>query len=343
MAKDKQHELQTCGGWGAKIGAGQLSDLLSKLPKKYDPNLIIGYDSQDDAAIYQVSEDVAVIQTLDFFPPVVSDPYLFGQIAAANALSDVYAMGGKVATAMNIVGYPRGQSFDDLEKIMQGGAEKVQEAGGVLAGGHSIHNDSTLYGLSVMGLVHPDHVKANNAPRVGDVLIMTKKLGIGIITSANNSGKAKPEAFEEACQYMKTLNKYGVEAMEGFDVSSITDITGFGLLGHLTEMVENNVTAVINSEAVPYIEDAYRCCGELGILPGGAAKNWDHFGEQITFQDVDPVLQNILFDPQTSGGLMISVSPDDAEAFLENLHKNNVTATIVGEIVDREDHAIIVK
>lgn len=289
-----------------------------------------------------MSSDLAIIQTTDFFPPVVADPYLFGQIAAANALSDVYAMGGRVATAMNIVGYPREHSFEDLEKIMLGGAEKVQEAGGILAGGHSIHNESTIYGLAVMGLVHPDKVKANNSPQEGDVLIMTKKLGIGIITSANNAGKAKEEAFIEACEYMRTLNKYACEAIGEAKVSSITDITGFGLMGHLYEMVGEKVTAFIDSSQVPYIEDAYRCCG-LGVLPGGAKRNMEHFGDHIQMDITDQVLQKILYDPQTSGGLMISVKARDAESYLNRLRDAGVTAHKIGEITAKQDKAIIVK
>lgn len=316
--------------------------MLSKLPKNHDDQLLVGYDSADDAAVYRVSDDLAAIQTLDFFPPVVDDPYLFGQIAATNALSDVYAMGGRVATAMNIVGYPRNKSFSDLDKIMQGGAEKVLEAGGVLAGGHSIHNDSVLYGLSVMGLVSPSRILQNNQPHSGDVLVLTKKLGVGIITSAHNKGECSSAAFDEAVESMCTLNKYAAEVMENFPISSCTDVTGFGFLGHLMEMVEENVTAIIDSRAIPYIEEAYDCANK-GIRTGGASRNFNHFGKDVLLKTEDRLLTDILYDPQTSGGLLISLPQDKAEAFMASLKEARVPAWQVGHFVEREDYAIVVE
>lgn len=340
--KYEEDKLETCGGWGAKIGAGHLSEMLSQLPKNHDDQLLVGYDSADDAAVYRISDDVAAIQTLDFFPPVVDDPYLFGQIAATNALSDVYAMGGRVATAMNIVGYPRNKSFADLEKIMQGGAEKVQEAGGVLAGGHSIHNDSVLYGLSVMGLVSPERILQNNQPQAGDVLFLTKKLGVGIITSAHNKGECSQTAFDEAVESMRTLNRYAAEVMEDFPISSCTDVTGFGFLGHLMEMVEANLTAKIDASAVPYIEEALECA-KKGIRTGGAGRNLNHFGKDILIKAEDALLADILYDPQTSGGLLISLSQNKAKEFMASLEAAGVSAWQVGHFVERDSHAIIVE
>lgn len=238
MSEKKDIVFCTGGGCTAKLGAGVLSRILEKLPRgEKDPNLLVGYDSRDDAAVYQVTEDLALVQTVDFFPPMVDDPYIFGQVAAANALSDVYAMGGEVKTALNLVCFPESMDLNVLGQILQGGAEKVAEAGGILAGGHSIADTGVKYGLSVTGLVNPKKLYANDAGQPGDRLILTKALGVGLICSANRVGEVTKEQMDGAVQSMTTLNKTAVEISRKYTVHACTDVTGFGFLGHLHEMM----------------------------------------------------------------------------------------------------------
>ena len=228
----------TGGGCTAKLGAGVLSRILEKLPRgEQDPNLLVGYDSKDDAAVYRITDDLALVQTVDFFPPMVDDPYTFGQIAAANALSDVYAMGGEVKTALNLVCFPESMDLNVLGEILRGGAEKVAEAGGILAGGHSIADTGVKYGLSVTGLVDPHRLTANDTGRPGDQLILTKALGVGLICTANRVGEAAPEQMEAAIRSMTTLNKTAAEIARKYEVHAATDVTGFSFLGHLHEML----------------------------------------------------------------------------------------------------------
>ena len=227
------------GGCTAKLGADVLKHILSKIPKgEKDISLLVGYDSSDDAAVYRISDDMAIVQTLDFFPPMVDDPYIFGQIAAANALSDVYAMGGEVKTALNIVCFPEKMDLNILGKIMQGGAKKVNEAGATLAGGHSIADDSVKYGLSVMGLVNPDKIYENNKAEPADILILTKKLGVGLVCNAQRVGQAFKGSLDEAIESMTTLNKKASEISRNYEIHACTDVTGFGFLGHLNEMIK---------------------------------------------------------------------------------------------------------
>ena len=303
--------------------------------------MMIGYDSSDDAAVYKINDDVAIIQTLDFFPPMVEDPFTFGKIAAANALSDVYAMGGEVALALNIVAFPEKLDPGILGEILRGGAEKVREAGGVLAGGHSIHDDSVKYGLSVMGTVHPGRVLANNTPRVGDAMVLTKPLGVGIITTAYKVGEASLEAYELAVESMQSLNKYAARIMKQFKVHACTDITGFGLLGHLREMLRDDISAVINAGQVPYFPQAMDCAREFLITAGGQ-RNRNFVGKDVRFENVPMAMQEILLDPQTSGGLLIAVSPGDAGLMLEQMRSGGVQAGIIGYITERQDRGIVV-
>lgn len=340
---DKTTELEICGGWNAKIGPGSLSEILGGLPKQFDPNLLVGYDSSDDAAVYQVSEDVAVIQTTDFFPSMVKDPYDFGRIAATNALSDVYSMGGKVITALNIVAYPDNtQPLDALAEILRGGAEKVLEAGGVLAGGHTIRQDPPLYGLAVAGVVHPDRIVTNNGCRPGDALIATKKLGVGIVTTAHNKGLIDDASFEEAIESMTTLNKYAAEIMLEYQVTACTDITGFGILGHLIEMVEEDVSAEIDVSKVPIIPGAYEAA-KAKLTTGGAKRNREHYERLIDFQMDDVAMEEVLFDPQTSGGLLITVPQDQLAGIMQAYQAANIQASHIGTITERKDKLITVK
>ncbi len=341
---NRKDEIVFCRGGGctAKLGPGMLGKVLEQIPRMKDPNLLIGYDSSDDGAVYKLREDLAVVQTLDFFPPMVEDPYVFGQIAAANALSDIYAMGGDVKTALNIVCFPENWDLNILGKIMLGGSEKVKEAGGILAGGHSIADQEVKYGLSVLGTIHPDKVFANNQCREGDRLILTKPLGTGIICTANRIGEASEEALDQAVRSMTTLNKYASETIRKYRVHGCTDVTGFGLLGHLNEMLGDVFSAVLCSDRVPYIKEAFAYAGEF-FLTGAAQRNRNHMEGQVEFQNVPFEMEEILFDPQTSGGLLVSLAPEDGEACLEDIKKLGLPCGMIGTVVKRREKKIYVK
>lgn len=339
---EKNLNMIVCGGWNSKIGPGSLSKLLKDLPKRKDENLLVGYESSDDAAVYKISEDKAIIQTLDFFTTMVNDPYLYGQIAATNALSDVWAMGGEVVSALNIVTFPEKEDYEKLHLILKGGAEKVHEAGGVLAGGHSIHDTTAKYGLSVTGIVHPDRILMNNSCKEGDLLILTKPLGVSIINTAFMIKECSEKAFEKCIKQMTTLNKYAADIMKKYKVNSCTDITGFGLLGHLVEMLDNKFSAKLYSEKIPILEEAKQCA-ENFVITGGGQKNRNYLEKKIKFEIKDFALEEILFDPQTSGGLLISLAEKEAEKMLEELNKLEIKSSIIGKVIKREEKDVIVK
>ena len=332
----------TGGGCTAKLGAGVLDRVMSRLPKgPRDENLLVGFDSKDDAAVYQVSEDIAIVQTLDFFPPMLDDPYIFGKIAATNALSDIYAMGGEVKTALNIVCFPEDMDLNVLGEIMRGGSEKVIEAGGTLAGGHSIADTGVKYGLSVMGTVHPGKIYTNNGGHVGDRLILTKKLGVGIICTANRVGEASQEAMDAAIASMTTLNKYAAEICRRYPIHACTDVTGFSFLGHLHEMMDGRLSCVIHADQVPYFEEAKDYADEF-LLTAAAQRNRNHVGRYVHFRGVPFAMEEILFDPQTSGGLLAAVAPEAADALAAELKEAGLPAAIVGEITEKSDTEILV-
>ena len=327
----------TGGGCTAKLGAGILSRVLERLPKfDKDPALLIGYDSKDDAAVYKLTDEVAVVQTLDFFPPMVDDPYTFGQIAATNALSDIWAMGGQVKTALNIVCFPEKSDLNILGEMMRGGAEKVAEAGGVLAGGHSIADSDVKYGLSVMGVVHPDHIYANNTPQTGDCLVLTKRLGVGILCTANRVGEASAEAMEAAIASMTTLNKYAAQCCRAYEVHACTDVTGFSFLGHLHEMMDGAHSCRIEAGAVPVFSEALRHADEF-LLTAAGQRNRNHTGPFVRFENVPFAMEEVLFDPQTSGGLLVALPKEQAAALVEELRRGGAPAAVVGEVTDSED------
>lgn len=331
------------GGCTAKLGAGVLSRVLSMLPKgAYDENLLIGYDSKDDAAVYKLTDDLAVVQTLDFFPPMVDDPYIFGQIAATNALSDIFAMGGEVKTALNIVCFPEDMSLNILGEIMRGGSEKVIEAGGTLAGGHSIADDSVKYGLSVTGIVHPDKIYSNNQGKVGDVLVLTKKLGVGIVCTAKRIQEASQEAMDEAIGSMTTLNKKAAEISRDYRIHAGTDVTGFGFLGHLHEMMDGRVSCEIEAKDVPVIREALTYADEF-YLTAAAQKNRNHVESYVKFEDISFAMEEVLYDPQTSGGLLLAVHPEDAESMTAQMQKEGLPAAIVGKITEKKEYEIYVR
>lgn len=342
MSKDEKIVFCTGGGCTAKLGAGVLSRILEKLPRgEKDPNLLVGYDSRDDAAVYRVTEDLALVQTVDFFPPMVDDPYTFGQIAAANALSDVYAMGGEVKTALNLVCFPENMDLNILGEILRGGAEKVAEAGGILAGGHSIADTGVKYGLSVTGLVDPQHLYANDAGQPGDKLLLTKALGVGLLCTANRVGEAAPEHMAAAISSMTTLNKTAAEISRRYTVHAATDVTGFSFLGHLHEMMGGKLSCKINARAVPVLPGAEKAADDF-LYTAAGQRNRNHTGPFVRFEGVPFAMEEVLFDPQTSGGLLLAVDPAEASALEKELQSAGLPAKIVGEIVPRTETEITV-
>ena len=330
------------GGCTAKLGPKALSKVLSKLTPSTDPMLLVGTESSDDGAVYQLTDEIAMVQTLDFFPPMVEDPYLFGQIAAANALSDIYAMGGEVKTALNIVCFPEDMELDILGKILQGGSEKVREAGGSLVGGHSIHDTSVKYGLSVTGIVHPNKIMKNIGAKIGDILILTKPLGVGIVSAARTLGAASEKALALTYESMATLNKYSSEISKKYEVHGCTDITGFGFLGHLQEMMTENMSVRVKVKGIPVIPEALEY-SEAFYITGAAQRNRNFVGESVRFKNVTFGMEEILFDPQTSGGLLIAVAPEDAQELLKELQGLGLPVGIVGEMIPRMDVSILVE
>lgn len=308
-----------------------------------DSNLLVGIDTSDDGAVYKLSDDIALIQTLDFFTPVVDDPYTFGQIAAANSLSDVYAMGGIPKVALNIVCFPNCLDRSILGEILRGGADKVLESGAVVIGGHSVQDDEPKYGLSVSGVVHPEKILKNCGSKKDDVLIITKPLGVGIINTANKGEMASKEAMDEAVKWMKMLNKYAGEIIIKYDITACTDITGFGLMGHLNEMAEgSNVTFEIFKDSIPYIKEAKEYAN-MGLVPAGAYQNKAYIKDIYKLEEVESYLEDILFDPQTSGGLVVSCSEKVASEMLKEFREKDVKAWVIGKVKEKEDFNLIVK
>ena len=316
------------------------------LPLIHDPNLIVGLEKADDAGVYKLSEDLAIIQTIDFFTPIVDDPYTFGQIAVANALSDVYAMGGKPLTAMNVVCFPiKALDISVLREILRGGLEKMKEAGVALVGGHSVDDVELKYGLSVTGVMHPSKVVTKTGAKAGDKLILTKPLGTGIISTAIKGRVAGEETMTKVAGHMATLNKVASEAMQEIGVNACTDITGFGLLGHACEMIQDSEIGMkIRTASVPVFAEAMEFA-QMGMIPGGTYRNKEFRSSMVKMPtEVPEYVQDVLFDPQTSGGLFIAVSAAKANLLLSRLHEAGVVeARIVGEVVGQPKERIIIE
>ena len=395
----EQIEFCKGGGCTAKLGPDILDRVLSRLPaQKRDPDLLVGFDTNDDAAVYRVSGDRAIVQTLDFFPPMVDDPYLFGQIAAANAMSDIWAMGGRPVTALNIVCFPQSWDLNILGRIMQGGAEKVAEAGASLCGGHSINDNDVKYGLSVTGLIDPARVLTNVGARAGDRLLLTKPLGTGIVCTAGRVKAADPASMDEAIRSMTTLNKYAAKVLSRYEVHACTDVTGFSLLGHLSEMLgmkrrtsgrsgaesgsgfsagsagqtdgtglagsksrEGNapqtghaaqtggegqsgsspVGAVIHTSAVPHFKRVREFVEEDFFITANSQRNRNHLGDLVKFQNTAFWQQELLFDPQTSGGLLAAVPNEIADEVLTEIKRLGLPCSLIGEVTDQLDHILV--
>ena len=328
----KLTKLASCAGCGAKVGAGVLAKLLDDIKVHSDPNLLVGFDKSDDASVYKVSNELALVQTVDFFPPIADDPYTFGQIAATNALSDIYAMGGEAKLALNIMAVPKSMPKEAVHEILRGGYDKVYEAGALITGGHSIYDDEPKYGLAVTGFVHPDKVLTNAGAKPGDVLFLTKPLGIGILTTAAKAELAEKPLMEKAVSLMTTLNKAARDVMVRYRVHACTDVTGFSLMGHLYEMMQGSDTqAVINTKDIDIIPESLEFA-RMGILPEGMYRNRTFAEQAVDAGEVELALTDCLFDPQTSGGLLIAVCPEDADALFEALKGAVPSAQRIGTV-----------
>jgi selenide, water dikinase len=350
-------ETVKAGGCASKLSPAALDKILGKLPRQQDPNVLVGFDHADDAGVYRLTSEIAMVQTVDFFTPIVDDPYTFGQIAATNALSDVYAMGGKPLTSLALVCFPEKSDLEILERILSGGLSKMMEAGCTVVGGHSIRDEETKFGYSVTGVVHPQHVLANLGAQPGDRLLFTKSLGTGVISTAIKRGVAKQEWIDAAVKSMTTLNKIAAEVITGlrhpkendpddhrptrtttdfFAVHALTDVTGFGLIGHSREMaLASNVSLVFQSANIPVMDGALDCI-RAGYIPGGLKANRDFAECLVEYDDgISEDLRTLLFDPQTAGGLLIAVAVDHCADLTRALHAAGVPAIEIGEVTAR--------
>lgn len=328
----KLTKLAKCAGCGAKVGAGVLAQLLGDMKVRRDPNLLVGFDKSDDASVYRVTDELALVQTVDFFPPIHDDPYIFGQIAATNALSDVYAMGGEPKLALNIMAVPRDMPSEAVHEILRGGYDKAYEAGAIITGGHSILDDEPKYGLAVTGFVHPDRVLTNSGAKPGDVLLLTKPLGIGILTTAAKVDMASEAAMSRAVELMTTLNKAARDAMVRYRVHACTDVTGFSLMGHGLELAQGSEAELhLQVDDIDLMEEAVELA-RIGILPEGMYRNRSYAEPYVDPGQVILAKQDVLYDPQTAGGLLIAVDPADADALYAQLRDCVPSAQRIGTV-----------
>lgn len=339
-------KLADCAGCGAKVGAGTLATLLEGFRTRQDDRLMVGYERSDDAAVYKINEETAVIETTDFFPPIVDDPFLYGQIAAANALSDVYAMGGEPKLALNIMCTSKEMPSETVREILRGGYDKAYEAGAIICGGHTIKGAQPLYGLAVTGFVHPDRVLLNSGARPGDVLILTKKLGVGILTTAAKADLADQEVMTAVYRQMATLNKGTRDAAVRFPVNACTDVTGFSLMGHSCEMAQGSgVTIHLQTDRIPYYKEAFDAAA-MGLVPEGAYRNRAFAEPHAAYapgRGIPLALEDILYDPQTSGGLLIALPERYAAEAFKRISEAAPDAQIIGYVTEAEEKAIILE
>lgn len=340
----KLTKLASCAGCGAKVGAGTLVKMLDGFRTHTDPRLIVGYDKSDDASVYVVSDDTAIVQTTDFFPPIVDDPFLYGQIAATNALSDVYAMGGEPKLALNIMCLADSMDDKTVREILRGGYDKAYEAGAIITGGHTIHGAEPIYGLAVTGFVHPKRVLTNSGAKPGDVLILTKPLGVGVLTTAAKADLVKPETMHAIYKQMATLNKTARDIMLRFTVHSCTDVTGFSLMGHSFEMAQGSGMSLhIDALSVPFHMEALEFA-DMGFIPAGAYRNRTYVEKGILKKcEIPRALEDIFFDPQTSGGLLIAVAEKDAKDCLAVLQAEIPNAAQIGYVTELHENYLILE
>lgn len=337
----KLTKLANCAGCGAKVGAGTLAQLLEGFQTHSDPRLIVGYDKSDDASVYVLDDHTALVQTTDFFPPIVDDPYLYGQIAAANALSDVYAMGGEPKLALNIMCLSPEMEKETVHQILRGGYSKAYEAGAIITGGHTIQGAEPIYGLAVSGFVHPDKVLTNSGAKPGDVLILTKPLGVGVLTTAAKADLVEKDVLDRIYQQMATLNKTARDIMVQYPVHSCTDVTGFALLGHSFEMAQGSgCTIHLQTERIPFHPEALPFA-EMGFIPAGAYRNREFAQQGVkVVGQVSRAMQDLCYDPQTSGGLLMAVPKEHAQACLAQLQEQIPQAQAIGYVTELLDAPI---
>ncbi len=323
-----------------------MTQVLRLLPEQEPvPELLVGHETSDDAGVYKLTEDIALIQTIDYFTPIVDDPYMFGQIAAANALSDVYAMGGEPKTVLNIVGYPvKKLGPDILAEILRGASDKVKEAGAVTVGGHSIDDQEPKFGLSVTGLAHPEAIWKNVGAQAGDVLVISKPIGVGIMTTGIKRSAVTAEQEQAVTETMALLNKSAAEALKNFTPHAVTDVTGFGLLGHGSEIARgSNVSFEIDLSSVPVLEGTYELAAK-GVVPGGSKSNHKWLENDVEYRDISPEEQLVLCDAITSGGLLVSLPENEAHQYVQALKDKGLNhAAIIGKVTEKQDKLIYVK
>ena len=340
MEDIKLTKLSKCAGCGAKVGAGVLSKILNDIPTIYDERLLVGFDKSDDAAVYQINNNLALVQTIDFFPPIADDPYIFGQIAAANALSDVYAMGGEPKLALNVMCIPENMPKETVHAILRGGYDKCAEAGTIICGGHSIFDDEPKYGLSVTGFVNPSKLWKNSGAIPGDILFLTKHLGVGVMSTAMKGDLLNSDQKNNLFSLMSTLNSTSRNILSKYRVHACTDVTGFSLMGHLLEMCNGSeVSASVDINHISFIPGALDFA-RIGILPEGMYRNRSFAENAVNTGNTELAVCDLLFDPQTSGGLLCAVDPDDADAAYKELTASVPYAQRIGTIQSRGDFAI---
>ena len=337
----KLTKLASCAGCGAKVGAGTLCQLLEGFATHRDERLLVGYDKSDDASVYKITEEQAIVQTTDFFPPIVDDPFMYGQIAATNALSDIYAMGGEPKLALNIMCIPEKMEQSTVQEILRGGYAKAYEAGAIITGGHTIHGAEPIYGLAVTGFVHPAKIWRNSGAKPGDVLLLTKPLGVGILTTAAKAAMVEQELLGKLYKQMSTLNKYAHDVLKKYSVHACTDVTGFALLGHSLEMAQGSgVTVHIKTSSLPYHKEAYEMAS-MGFIPAGAYRNRDFAEAHVKIiGDIPLPLQDICYDPQTSGGLLCAIPEAEASQCLAELQQVAPASALVGYVTEKLDEDI---
>ena len=340
----KLTKLAACAGCGAKMGAGTLAKMLEGFKTHSDPRLIVGYDKSDDASVYVLNDNTALIQTTDFFPPIVDDPYLYGKIAATNALSDVYAMGGEPKLALNILCAAEGMGDDTIRQILRGGYDAAFEAGAIITGGHTIKGAEPIYGLAVSGFVHPQKVLTNSNAKPGDALILTKPLGVGILTTGAKADMVEKAVMDRIYSQMATLNKTARDIMVNYTVHSCTDVTGFGLMGHSFEMAQGSgCTIHIQTGKVPHHPEALELAS-MGLVPAGAYRNRQYAQAGAAMRgSISLALEDILYDPQTSGGLLFALPEAEAQSCLAQLRQAIPAAAIIGYVTEKEDAYIILE
>ena len=340
--ESKLTKFVQAAGWAAKMGPGDLKHTIRSLVPDNE-NVLVGFENSEDASVFKINENEALVQTVDFITPVVDDPYIYGKIAAANSLSDIFAMGAQVKTALNIVGFDKtNHGYEVLSEILKGGNEKIKECGGVLIGGHTIESPEMYYGLSVTGMIHPSKILRNNTPKIGHVLVLTKPIGMGILTTAIKRDLLKIETTLEAIKVMETLSYLPSKLLREYDVSACTDITGFGLLGHALESTNEAVTISIEASSVPVMADAFELA-DKDVVPGGTKKNMKYLEDKVTFVGDAQMFRLMFCDAQTSGGLLISMNEKDAKEYVKRVEDLTYGyACVIGSIIPRGDKPIIV-